>query len=93
MNTRQDTIKFLEENTDKTFSDINHANVFLGQYPRAKETKTNKLDLLIYKLLHSKGNQTKILQNGRKYLQICNQQGLNLQNIQITPIIQPQKYK
>ena len=34
------TIKFLEENTGKTFSDINHSNVFLGQSPKAIEIKT-----------------------------------------------------
>ena len=33
-----DTIK-LEENKGKTFSDINHANVFLGQSPKAIEIK------------------------------------------------------
>ena len=33
------TIKLLEENIDKTFSDINHTNVFLGQSPKAIEIK------------------------------------------------------
>ena len=36
---RHDTIKLLEENIDKTFSDINHTSVFLGQSPKAKERK------------------------------------------------------
>ena len=31
---RHDTVKLLEENIGKTFSDINHSNVFLGQSPR-----------------------------------------------------------
>ena len=39
---RQDTIKLLEENTGKTFSDINCTNVFFGQSPRAIEIKKNK---------------------------------------------------
>ena len=39
LNTRQDTIKLLEENIGKTFSDINHTNVFLGQSPKATEIK------------------------------------------------------
>ena len=38
---RQDTIKPLEENLGKTFSDINLTNVFLGQSPKAIEIKTN----------------------------------------------------
>ena len=43
----QDTIKFLEENIVKTFSDINHTNVSLGQTPKAIEIKTkiNQWDL------------------------------------------------
>ena len=39
LNMRQDTIKLLEENMGKTFSDINHINVFLGQSPKVGEIK------------------------------------------------------
>ena len=47
LNIRQDTRKLLEENIHKTFSDINHTNVFLGQSPKAIEIKTkiNQWDL------------------------------------------------
>ena len=33
------TIKLLEENIGKIFSNINHNNVFLGQSPKAVEIK------------------------------------------------------
>ena len=33
LNIRHDTIKLLEENMGKTFSDINRTNVFLGRSP------------------------------------------------------------
>ena len=48
LNIRHDTIKFLEENIGKTFSDINRTNVFLGQSPKAIKIKTkrNKWDLI-----------------------------------------------
>ena len=48
LNIRQDTIKLLEENTGKTFCDINSTNAFLGQSPKATEIKTkiNKWDPL-----------------------------------------------
>ena len=39
LNIRHDTIKHLEENIGKTFSDINHSNIFLGQSPKAIEIK------------------------------------------------------
>ena len=39
LNIRQDIIKLLEENMGKTFSDINHTNVYLGQSSKAIETK------------------------------------------------------
>ena len=40
LNIRQDTIKLLEANIGKTFSDINSTNIFLGQSPKAIEIKT-----------------------------------------------------
>ena len=45
---RQNTIKFLEENIGKTFSDINCIDVFLDQFPKATEIKAkiSKLDLI-----------------------------------------------
>ena len=48
MNIKHDTIKLLEENKGKTFSDINHRNVFLDQSPKATEIKAkiNKWDLI-----------------------------------------------
>ena len=39
LNIRQGTIKLLEENIGKTFSDINRTNVFLSQSPKAMEIK------------------------------------------------------
>ena len=40
LNIRHNTIQLLEENIGKIFSDINHANVLLGQSPKAIEIKT-----------------------------------------------------
>ena len=39
---RHDTIKLLEENTGKSFSDINRTNIFLDQSSKAKEIKAKK---------------------------------------------------
>ena len=48
LNIRQDTIKLLEENIGKTFSDINLTNIFSGQSPKAIEIKAkiNQWDLI-----------------------------------------------
>ena len=48
LNMRHDIIELLEEIIGKTFSDINHANVVLGQSPKAIEikTKTNRWVLI-----------------------------------------------
>ena len=48
LNIRQDTIKLLEENIGKTFSDINLTNVFSGQSPKATEIRAqiNPWDLI-----------------------------------------------
>ena len=55
LNIRHDTIKLLEENTGKTFSDINCTNIFLDQSSKAKErrAKINTWELI---KLKSKGN-------------------------------------
>ena len=52
LNIRHDTIKLLEENTGKAFSEINRSNVFLDQSPKAKEIKAkiNKWDLIKLKI-------------------------------------------
>ena len=48
LNIRQDTIKLLEENIGKTFSDINHTNVYLCKSSKAIEIKAkiNQWDLI-----------------------------------------------
>uniref|UniRef100_A0A8D1NCD2 Uncharacterized protein n=1 Tax=Sus scrofa TaxID=9823 RepID=A0A8D1NCD2_PIG len=48
LNIRQDTIKLLEENMGKTFSDINLMNIFSGHPPKATEVraKINQWDLI-----------------------------------------------
>ena len=45
---RPDTIKLLEENTGRTFLDINHSKIFFDPPPRVMEIKTkiNKWDLI-----------------------------------------------
>ena len=43
LNIRQNTIKFLEENRGKIFSDINRTKAFLGQSPKAIEIKAKIL--------------------------------------------------
>ena len=74
LNIRHDTIKLLGENIGKTFSDINHINVFLDQSPKAIEIKTkiNKWDLIkLTSFCIEKETYTK--RTGRKYLQTMRQ--------------------
>ena len=40
---RQDTIKLLEENRDRTLFDINHSNIFFDLSPRIMEIKRNQM--------------------------------------------------
>ena len=86
-NIQHDYIKLLEEDLGKTFSDINHASVFLGQAPKEitkKQMRTNQ----IYKLFHSKGNHKKsekiVYRPGENTCKWCDWQELDFQNIQIT---------
>ena len=39
LNVRPETIKLLEENIGKTFSDINHSSIFYDPTPRVMEIK------------------------------------------------------
>ena len=39
LNIRHDTLKLLEENIEKIFSDINRSNTFLDLSPKSKEIK------------------------------------------------------
>ena len=72
LNIKHDTMKLLEENIGKTFSDTSHSNVFLNQSPMAIENKQMGPNQT-YKLLHSKGNckqNEKTYRLRRKYLQM-----------------------
>ena len=42
LNKRHNIIKLVEENISKTFSEVNHTNVFLGQSPKAIEIRTKQ---------------------------------------------------
>ena len=48
LNVRPDTIKLLEENIDRTLSDINHSKILCDPPPRVREikTKVNKWGLI-----------------------------------------------
>ena len=50
-NVRPETIKLLEENTGKTFSDINYSRILYDPAPRILEIKAkiNKWDLIKFK--------------------------------------------
>ena len=53
LNVRPETIKLLEENIGKTFSDINHNRILYDPAPRVMEIKAkiNKWDLIKLKSL------------------------------------------
>ena len=48
LNIRPETLKLLEENIDKTLSDINHSRILYDSLPRVMEvrTKVNTWDLI-----------------------------------------------
>ena len=59
LNVKPETIKLLEENIGKTFSDINHSRILYDPPPKILEIKAkiNKWDLIkIKSFLRNKGN-------------------------------------
>ena len=72
LNIRQGTTKLLEENIGKTFSNINHTNVFSGQSPKVTEIKAKRNHWDLIKLTSfaqqrkQKRKQKDNLQSGRK---------------------------
>ena len=77
---RHDTLKLLEENIHKTFSDINHTNVFLGQSPKAIEIQRIMRDY--YKQLYA--NKMDNLEEMDKLLEKHNLPRLNQEEIENT---------
>ena len=80
----------------KTLSDTNRTNVFLGQTPKAIETKTkiNKWDLIkVTSLCIGKEtiNRKTTYKMWEDICQQCNKRGLNFQNIQTAHTTQQQK--
>ena len=59
-NVGQETIKILEENTDRNHFDLSHSNFLLDTLPEGGKGNKGKNELLglhpVKKLLHSKGN-------------------------------------
>ena len=72
LNVRSETIKLLEENIDKTLSDINHSRILYDPPPIMLEIKAkiNKWDLIkIKSFCTTKGNISKVKRqpsDGRK---------------------------
>ena len=96
LNVRLETIKLLEENIDKTLSNINHSRILYDPHPRILETKAkiNKWDLMKLKSfcttkeIISKKTALRLGENNSKW---SNRQRINLKNIQATPAAQFQK--
>ena len=99
LNIRHDTIKLLEENIGKTFSDINRGNMFLDQSPKAKEIKAkiNKWDLIkpkgFWTAKKNQQNKNTCYGMGKIICNPCNWQGVIIQNIQTAHTTQYQKNK
>ena len=100
LNVKHDTIKLLEENISKTFSDINCSNIFLDQFPKAKELKAkiNIWYLIKFKsfctakdtINKMKGQPTEW---EKTFANNTTDEGLMFQNIQTAHITQCQKNK
>ena len=96
-NVRQDSIKLLEEILGKTLFDTYHNDIFFDLSPRVMEIKTkiNKLDLIKLKSFCSAKeaiNKTKRQPTEWENIcKCCDQQRINLQNLQAAHAAQYQK--
>ena len=73
LNIKHDTIKLLEENMRKTYTNINHGNIFLDQSSQAKELKAKINKWALIKL--------KIFCKGKKIINKMKKQPLESENI------------
>ena len=84
LNIRHDNIKILGQNTGKTFLDINHSNLFLGQSAKTKENKAqiNKQNLIKFKVqIQTEPNQNQIqTEPNQNQNAVFAQQGSHRQN-------------
>ena len=95
LNVRPETIKLLEENIDKTLSDISHSRILYDPPPRGMEIKAkiNKWDLI--KLKSFCRTKDKVKRQPSEWEKIRANEATNKesQNIQATPAAQFQKNK
>ena len=99
LNVRPETIKLLEENIGKTFSDINQSRILYDPHPRILEIKAkiNKRDLIkIKSFCTTKETISKVKRQSSEWERIIANEApdkkINLKNIQ-TPAAQFQKNK
>ena len=76
LNVRSETIKLLEENIGKTFSDINHSRILYDPHPRILEIKAkiNKWDLMKLKsFCTTKETISKVKRQPSEWVKITNE--------------------
>ena len=100
LNVRPETIKLLEENIDKTLSDINHSRILYDPPPRILKIKAkiNKWDLIkIKSFCTTKETISKVKRQPSEWEKIIANEAMdkkiNHKNIQATPPAQFRKNK